>query len=137
PRMMGSAAASHLSMLFGIRGHCIAVSSACASSAHAISEAMHLIRSGRADVVVTGGSDASLTYGSLHAWRDIQAMSTDACRPFSIGRQGTIIGEGAATLVLEAEEHAVLRGAAIHAVVAGSGSTSDAAHITQPDSESA
>jgi len=137
PRMMSSAAASHLSMLFGIRGHCMAVSSACASSAHAISEAMHLIRSGRADVVITGGSDASLTYGSLHCWRDIQAMSLDACRPFSIGRQGTIIGEGAATLVLETEEHAISRGAIIHAIVAGSGSTSDAAHITQPDSCSA
>jgi nodulation protein E len=137
PRTMSSAATSHLSMLFGIRGHCMAVSSACSSSAHAVSEAMHLIRSGRAEVVITGGSDASLTYGSLLGWRDLFALSRDACRPFSVNRQGTILGEGAATLVLEAEEHAIARGARIHAIVSGAGSTSDAAHITRPDSASA
>jgi nodulation protein E len=137
PRTMSSGAVSHLSMLFGIRGQCMAVSSACASSAHAISESMHLIRSGRAELVVTGGSDASLTYGSLLGWRDLYALSRDACRPFSAGRQGTVLGEGAATLVLESEEHALARGASILAIVAGSASTSDAAHITRPDSDSA
>lgn len=133
PRYMSSANVSYLSMIYGVRGHCVAVSSACASSTHAISEAMHLIRSGRASVVITGGSDASLTYGSLRAWAALQAMSSDTCRPFSIDRKGMVIGEGGATLILEEEEHARKRGAKIYAEVAGSGSTADAAHITKPN----
>jgi nodulation protein E len=137
PRYMNSAAVSHLSMLFGIRGHCITVSSACASSAHAISEAVHYIRAGRGPVVVAGGSDASLTFGSLHGWRALQAMAPDTCRPFSINRKGMVIGEGAATLILEDEAHARARGARIYAELAGSGSTADARHITQPDPENA
>ena len=137
PRYMSSAAASHISMLFGIRGHCLAISSACASSAHAIGEAMHLIRSGRASIVVTGGSDASLTFGSLVGWKALQVLAPDMCRPFSNERKGMVIGEGAATLILESEEHAARRGARIHAEVAGAGSTSDARHLTQPDSERA
>jgi nodulation protein E len=137
PRYMNSASVSHLSMLFGIRGHSLAISSACASSAHAIGEAMHFIRSGRASLVVTGGSDACLTFGSLHGWRALQAMAPDACRPFSAERKGMVLGEGAATLILEEESHALRRGAPIYAEVAGSGSTADARHITQPDAESA
>jgi len=137
PRYMSSANVSHLSMVFGVRGHCIAVSSACATSAHAIGEAMHLIRSGRADVVITGGSDASLTYSSLRGWSALQAMASDSCRPFSANRKGMVIGEGAATLILENEEHARKRGAKIYAEVAGLGSTADARHITQPDPENA
>ena len=137
PRMMSSAAASHLSMLFGIRGHCAAVASACASSAHAIADAMYMIRHGRADVVVTGGSDSSVTYGALHCWRDIQATSSNGCRPFSIDRNGTVIAEGAATLVIESEEHASARGARVLARIIGAGSSSDAGHITQPDASSA
>jgi len=137
PRLMNSAAASHLSMLFGIRGHCLAISSACASSAHAIGEAMHFIRSGRSSIVITGGSDASLTFGSLQGWRALQAMAPDMCRPFSLDRKGMVLGEGAATLVLEDEEHALRRGAHIYAEVAGAGSTSDAGHLTQPNAERA
>jgi len=137
PRYMNSASVSHLSMLFGIRGHCLAVSSACASSAHAIAEAMYFIRAGRANVVVTGGSDASLTYASLLGWKALQAMAPDNCRPFSIDRKGMIIGEGGATLILEDEAHAKSRGAKIYAEVAGAGSTADARHITQPDPENA
>jgi nodulation protein E len=137
PRLMNSAAASHLSMLFGIRGHCVAISSACASSAHAIGEAMHFIRSGRCSIVITGGSDASLTFGSLQGWKALQAMAPDMCRPFSIDRKGMVLGEGAATLVLEDEEHALKRGAHIYAEVAGAGSTSDASHLTQPNTERA
>jgi nodulation protein E len=137
PRYMSSAGVAHLSMLFGIRGHCHAVSSACSSSAHAIQEAMHLIRARRASVVVTGGSDASLTFGSLHGWKALQAMAPDACRPFSIDRKGMVLGEGAATLILEEEGHALGRGAHIHAELAGAGSTADAGHITQPDAQSA
>ena len=117
PRYMNSANVSYLSMIFGVRGHCLAVSSACATSAHAIGEAMHLIRAGRASIVITGGSDASLTYGSLRSWAALQAMATDTCRPFSMGRNGMVIGEGAATLILEEEEHARKRGAKIYAEV--------------------
>ena len=137
PRLMASAGASHLSMLFGIRGHCLAISSACASSAHAIGEAMHFIRSGRSSIVITGGSDASLTFGALQGWKALQAMAPDMCRPFSIDRKGMVLGEGAATLVLEEEEHALRRGAHIYAEVAGAGSTSDAGHLTQPNAERA
>ena len=137
PRLMASAGASHLSMLFGIRGHCLAISSACASSAHAIGEAMHFIRSGRSRIVITGGSDASLTFGSLQGWKALQAMAPDMCRPFSIDRKGMVLGEGAATLVLEDEEHALNRGAHIYAEIAGAGSTSDAGHLTQPNAERA
>jgi len=137
PRLMSSAAASHLAMLFGIRGHALAISSACASSAHAIAEAMHMIRAGRADIVVTGGADASLTFGSLYGWKALQAMAPDMCRPFSIDRKGMVLGEGAATLILEEEEHARARGARILAEVAGAASNSDARHLTQPDPERA
>ena len=137
PRYMNSASVSYLSMLLGVRGHCLAVSSACASSAHAISEAMYFIRSGRGSIVITGGSDSSLTLASLLGWKALQAMAPDACRPFSIDRKGMVIGEGAATLILEDEEHARERGATIYAEVMGAGSTADARHITQPDSENA
>ena len=137
PRYMNSASVSYVSMLLGVRGHCLAVSSACASSAHAISEAMYFIRSGRGSIVIAGGSDSSLTFASLHGWKALQAMAPDACRPFSIERKGMVIGEGAATLVLEEEEHAKKRGAKIYAEVAGAGSSADARHITQPDAENA
>ena len=134
---MASATASHLSMLFGVRGICFGLASACASSAHALSEGMHMIRAGRAQIVIAGGSDASLTYGSLWGWEALQAMSHDPCRPFSSGRAGTTIGEGAATLILESEAHARARGARIYAELAGSGATSDASHITRPNSTGA
>jgi nodulation protein E len=98
---------------------------------------MHVIRSGRAAIAITGGSDASLTFGSLHSWKALQAMAPDACRPFSIDRKGMVIGEGAATLVLENEAHARARGVRIYAELAGYGSTADAGHITQPDAERA
>jgi nodulation protein E len=96
-----------------------------------------MIRAGRATVAITGGSDASLTFGPLNGWKALQAMAADACRPFSIDRKGMVIGEGAATLVLEDEAHARARGAHIHAELAGYGSTADAGHITQPDAERA
>jgi nodulation protein E len=132
PRFMNSASVSYLSMLFGIRGHCVAISSACASSAHAVAEAMYFIRAGRGPIAVTGGSDASLTYGSLVGWKGLQVMAPDTCRPFSVDRKGLALGEGGATLILEDEDHAKSRGARIYAEVAGAGSTADAHHITQP-----
>jgi nodulation protein E len=137
PRLMVSAPASHLSILFGVQGPCWSISSACASSAHAIAEGLHMIRSGRARRVIVGGADASLTYGGLQAWKALQALSDHACRPFSAGRDGTILGEGAATLVLEEEAAALERGARPYCVLAGAGATADAAHMTRPDEERA
>jgi nodulation protein E len=133
PKYMGSASVSQLSMIFGIKGLAFATSSACASSAHAIGEAMHMIRAGRSRIVVTGGSDASLSYGSWLGWKALQAMSPEACRPFSVGRNGMVLGEGAATLVLEDMDHALARGATIYAEVAGMGASSDASDLTRPD----
>jgi nodulation protein E len=133
PRAMSSASVSQISMAFGIKGTAFAVSSACSSSAHAISEAMHMIRAGRTKIVVTGGTDASITIGAWISWKALQAMSPTACRPFSAGRDGMVLGEGAATLVLEDYEHAVARGATIYAEVIGAGGSSDAFHLTQPD----
>jgi nodulation protein E len=133
PKYMSSASVSQLSMLFGIKGLAFATASACSSSGHAIGEAMHMIRAGRARIVVTGGSDASISFGSWQGWKALQAMSPDACRPFSAGRNGMVLGEGAASLVLEDMEHARARGATIYAELAGSGASSDAFNLTQPD----
>jgi nodulation protein E len=133
PKMMGSAAIGQLSMLYGVRGMAFAIASACASSAHAIAEAMHLVRAGRSKIVIAGGSDASITLGSWTAWRALRAMAPDACRPFSSGRQGMVLGEGAATLVVEDLDHARARGATVLAEVVGSGASSDAFDLTQPD----
>jgi nodulation protein E len=137
PKFMASAAPSQISILFGIKGLTYTIGSACASSAHAISEGMHLIRAGRAKVAVVGGAEATLAYGPWIAWKAVRAMSPSACRPFSMGRDGMILGEGAATLVLEDWEHAEARGAKILGEVIGSGASSDAFHITQPDGEGA
>jgi nodulation protein E len=137
PKYMGSASVSQLSMLFAIKGLAFATSSACASSAHAIAEGMHMIRAGRARIVLTGGSDASISYGSWLGWKALQAMSPQTCRPFSAGRDGMILGEGAASIVLEDLDHARARGATIYAELAGAGATSDAFHLTQPDGEGA
>ncbi|WP_419826362.1 beta-ketoacyl-[acyl-carrier-protein] synthase family protein [Sphingomonas sp.] len=133
PAAMASAPASQLSMLFGVRGPAMVLASACASSAHALGEAMHMIRAGRVEVAVAGGAEACLTLGSWVAWASLGAMAGDTCRPFSAGRQGLVLGEGAAVLVLEAWDRAVARGALIHGELVGYGATSDAAHLTVPD----
>lgn len=137
PRFMGSSPASAISLAFGITGPAWCVSSACASSAHAIAEAVHYIKSGRAKVAIAGGAEASLTYGHLLAWKNLGALAQDTCRPFSIDRTGMALAEGAATLVLEDYEAARRRGAPIYAEIAGCGASSDAYHITQPKSEGA
>jgi len=133
PKYMASAAVGQISMLFGVKGMAYAIASACASSAHAIAEAMHLVRAGRSKIVIAGGADASLTFGSWTAWKALRAMAPDACRPFSSERKGMVLGEGAATLVLEDLDHARARGATIHAEVIGAGASSDAFDLTQPD----
>ena len=137
PRQMLSAPASELSMRFGIRGPVLALASACSSSAHAIGEGVHRIRAGRSKVVVAGGAEACITYGSWAGWLALKAMAPDTCRPFSVERKGMVLGEGAATLVLEDLEHALARGAPLLGEVLGEGATSDAHHITAPSGEGA
>lgn len=133
PASMISAPASHVAMLMGIHGPALVVSSACASSAHAIGEAMHMIRAGRVDVAIAGGTEACLSPGSLVAWHSLGVLAPDTCRPFSADRKGMVLGEGAAIVVLESEEHAVARGATVLGRLAGYGASSDAHDITAPD----
>ena len=144
PRTMYSAATSQIGMDSGARGPSFTISTACASATHALGEAWRMIRAGLCDVVVSGGSDAPLTFGVIKAWeamRGVLAVAGDdpsrACRPFSRDRSGLVLAEGAAMFVLEAEEHARRRGARIHAELAGYGATADAGHITQPSVEGA
>ncbi|NBC13324.1 MAG: beta-ACP synthase, partial [Gammaproteobacteria bacterium] len=101
PRLMASAPASHVTMEHGLTGPAFAVSSACSSANHAIGEAFWMVRTGRAAAAVTGGAEACITLGALKAWEALRVMATDTCRPFSKGRKGMVLGEGAAMLVLE------------------------------------
>lgn len=133
PSSMISAPASHIAMALGVHGPAFVLGSACASSAHALGEAMHMIRSGRVDVAIAGGTEACLTLGSWTAWSALGVLASDTCRPFSRERQGMVLGEGAAILVLESEAHARARGATILGELIGYGASSDAAHITAPD----
>jgi nodulation protein E len=135
PKVMVSAPASAVAMQFGVHGPVFATSSACASSAHAILQGAMLVASGLTDVAVVGGSEAIATPGSMCGWQAIQALSADACHPFSRDRDGMTMGEGGAALVLEALDHAQARGAPVLGEFLGGGMTSDAGHITQPSLE--
>ncbi|HZK99779.1 MAG TPA: beta-ketoacyl-[acyl-carrier-protein] synthase family protein [Caulobacteraceae bacterium] len=137
PRVMVSAPVSAVSMEFGVKGPVFAVSSACSSSGHAIAQGASLIASGQADAALVGGSEAIATPTCLRAWEGLNAMSPTTCRPFSAGRDGMAIGEGAAALILESLDHARARGAKIVAELAGVGLSSDAFHWTQPSLEGA
>lgn len=133
PRLMHNAPASHLSIRHGLMGPVLVVSSACASANHAMGLAMQQIRSGAADVMLTGGAEAMLCFGGVKAWEGLRVLAPDACRPFSLGRKGMVIGDGAGILVFEAEEHARARGAKVLAEVAGVGMTADAGDIVAPN----
>lgn len=135
PLGMANAGASHISMQLGIQGPSYTVSTACASSAHAIGQAFHMVRSGIAPVAIAGGSEAPLYFGNLKAWEAMRVISKDTCRPFSADRSGLVLGEGAAMLVLEPMETALARGAKPIAEIVGFGMSSDACHITQPSAE--
>lgn len=137
PRLMPSAAASWISMDQGITGPAFATTSACSSAGHAIGIALTMLRSGMADVAVTGGSEACITYGTIKAWEGLRVMAKDTCRPFCKLRSGLVIGEGAGTLILETLEHAHARNAKIHAEFAGFGMSSDANNLIQPLAEGA
>lgn len=133
PASMVTAPAAQVAMLLGVHGPVFTISSACASSAHALGEAMHMIRSGRADVVLAGGAEACLNRGSITGWQSLGVLAPDTCRPFSRDRRGMVLGEGAAVLVLESERHARERGARLYGELAGYGLSSDATHMTAPD----
>jgi 3-oxoacyl-[acyl-carrier-protein] synthase II len=134
PMMMPNAAAGTIAIRVGARGPGFSVSSACATGGHAIGEAMRMIDRGEADAVIAGGTEAALTGLCIAAFRRMGALSREGVsRPFDAARDGFVMGEGAAVLVLEREEHARARGAEIFARIAGYGASNDAFHITQPD----
>jgi nodulation protein E len=137
PRLMHNAPASHLSIRHGLSGPVLAVASACSSANHAMGLALQQIRLGVADVMLTGGAEAMLCFGGVKAWEGLRVLAPDACRPFSLGRKGMVIGDGAGVLVFEAEEHARARGAKVLAEVAGFGMTADASDIVAPNVDGA
>lgn len=134
-RAMANGGASHISMEFGLQGPAYTVSSACSSSNHAIGQAFWLVRSGQVEAAITGGSEAPFCFGLLKAWEAMRVVAQDTCRPFSKGRQGLILGEGSAMLVLEPLDAAVARGATIYGEIVGFGMSADAGHITAPTVE--
>ncbi|MCB1395590.1 MAG: beta-ketoacyl-[acyl-carrier-protein] synthase family protein, partial [Rhodobacteraceae bacterium] len=137
PRLMHNAAAAHLAMRHALKGPSFTVSSACASSNHAMGLAFQMVRSGACDVMLTGGSEATLCFGGIKAWEGLRVMSPDGCRPFCATRNGMVQGEGAAVFVFEDWDRATARGAPILAEVAGFSMTSDAADIVLPDPDGA
>ncbi|MCZ2337032.1 MAG: beta-ketoacyl-ACP synthase II [Chitinophagales bacterium] len=141
PKLIGDIAPGHISIKYGFRGVNFGTVSACASSTHSIITSFDFIRHGRADVMVTGGSEAAITKASVGGFSAMKAMSErndspeTASRPFDKDRDGFVLGEGAGALVLEELEHALKRGATIYGEVAGAGMTADAYHMTAPHPE--
>lgn len=133
PRIMPNSAASHISMEYGITGPTYTVSTACASGNHAIGQAFWMVRGGLCELAIAGGSETPFSLGYLKAWEAIRVVALDTCRPFSRHRQGMILGEGGAMLVLESLESAERRGAEIYAEVVGFGMSADAGHLTKPE----
>jgi 3-oxoacyl-[acyl-carrier-protein] synthase II len=136
PKMIADIAAGHISIHYGFHGPNFATTSACASSTHALAVALDLIRLGKADAIVAGGSEAAIWPTGVGGFNAMHALSTrnddpeHASRPFSASRDGFIMGEGSASLIFEELEHAKARGAKIYGEVAGSGMSADAYHIT-------
>jgi nodulation protein E len=137
PRTMENAAASRISLETGVVGPTYTISTACSSSNHAIGQAFWMVRSGAAEMAITGGSEAVFSLGFLKAWEAMRVVSPDTCRPFSKDRRGLILGEGASMLVLEPLDAARARGAPILGEIIGFGMSSDAFHITQPSPDGA
>jgi 3-oxoacyl-[acyl-carrier-protein] synthase II len=141
PKMISDIAAGMISMKHGFMGINYATVSACASSSHAIMNAFDYIRLGRADIIVTGGSEATVTKTAIGGFNSMKALSernddpATASRPFDVDRDGFVLGEGAGALILEEYEHARKRGATIYAEVVGAAATADAYHITAPHPE--
>jgi nodulation protein E len=141
PKIMHNAPVSHICMEHSAQGPSFATATACSSSGHAIGEAFRLIKFGLADIMLAGGTDAPITYGMMRSWESVRVLANGngepnrSCRPFSADREGMVIGEGAAALVLEELERARRRSAPILAELCGFGMTADAGHITQPTVE--
>jgi 3-oxoacyl-[acyl-carrier-protein] synthase II len=138
PKMIGDIAAGSISIKYGFRGPNFATVSACASSTNSIIDAINYIRWGKADIFVTGGSEASINEPGIGGFNALQALSTNnaeyltASRPFDKSRDGFVLGEGAGALIVEEFEHAKARGAKIYAELVGTGLTADAYHLTAP-----
>ncbi|OOY17566.1 beta-ketoacyl-[acyl-carrier-protein] synthase family protein [Thioclava sp. DLFJ4-1] len=137
PKLMANAAPSHLSIRYGLQGPSFAVATACASSNHAIGLAFQMVRSGMAEGMLAGGSEAMLNFGGLKAWEGLRVMSPDGCRPFSADRNGMVQGEGAGVFVIETLESAEARGAQPLAEIAGFAMNSDASDIVMPSLDGA
>lgn len=137
PRAMANAGASQVSIELGITGPCLTVSTACSSSAHAVGLAFWMVRQGIVDAAIAGGSETPFNWVNLKAWEALRVVAPEACRPFSKDRQGLVLGEGGAAIVLETLERAEARGAPILAEITGCGMSSDAHHITAPLAEGA
>lgn len=135
PRAMPSAPSGQISMHLGLRGPVFGVTSACASSNHAICAAVDQLRLGRADVMLAGGADTPITWGILKVWESLRVLARDNCRPFSAERDGLVLADGAGIAVLETLEHAQARGATILAELAGCGLSADASDIVSPNVE--
>ncbi len=141
PALIGNICSGIIAISLGARGPNFGVVSACATGTHAIGESMHMIKRGDADIMIAGGTEAAITPFAYATFCAMKAMSTrnddpaTACRPFSMGRDGFIMGEGSGVLVLESLEHAKKRGARIYCEIASYAATADAHHITMPDPE--
>jgi 3-oxoacyl-[acyl-carrier-protein] synthase II len=141
PKMIADIASGHISIKYGLRGPNYVTVSACASATNAIIDAFNLIRLGKADAIVTGGSEAAVNQMGIGGFNALKALSTrndspeTASRPFDLDRDGFVLGEGAGALILEELEHALKRGAKIYAEVAGGGMSGDAYHMTAPHPE--
>jgi len=141
PKMIGDIAAGHISIKYGFMGVNYATVSACASSSHALGNAFDYIRLGKADVIITGGSEAAITHAGIGGFNAMKALSTrnddfaTASRPFDAERDGFVLGEGAGAIIVEELEHAKKRGAVILGELVGTGASADAYHITAPHPE--
>jgi 3-oxoacyl-[acyl-carrier-protein] synthase II len=141
-KVMSNAPASHISINYGLKGPCLTYSTACSSSSISIGEAFRQIKHGYSDVILAGGTECLVTFGSFKSWESLGVLAFEdtedaaaSSKPFSKDRTGFVLGEGAAVLVLEDMERAQKRGAKIYAEIAGYGSTADANHITAPTVE--
>jgi nodulation protein E len=137
PRFMMNAACGLVSMDLGLKGPTFMVASACSSGTHALGQAFQMVRMGLAPVALAGGTEASITVGTIKGWEALRVLSADTCRPFSKTRTGLVLGEGAAMFILEPRESAVARGAPIYAELLGFGMSADANDITAIDPDGA
>ncbi|WP_421855905.1 beta-ketoacyl-[acyl-carrier-protein] synthase family protein [Oricola sp.] len=135
PKAMPASPSVQTSMVHGLKGPVLGVTSACSSSNHAIATAYDMLRLGRADAIVAGGSEAPLSYGVLKAWESMRILAKTGCRPFSADREGLVLGDGAGAIVMETLESAERRGATILAEIAGAGLSADAGDIVSPSVE--